>query len=313
MSNASRSLTVVRKKRTFARIKKNADLYILFALPLIFVFIFRYVPMYGVIIAFKDFNPIQGILGSPWVGLKHFRNFISAYEFQRVLVNTVTLSLGQLFFGFPVPIFLALVVNELRSKSYKKLVQTVTYAPHFISTVVLAGMLVMFLSPSTGIINKLMNVFGLESISFLAKSQWFKPVYIISEIWQQAGWSSIIYIATLTGVDTQLYDAAYVDGCTRIKMIRYIDLPFLMPTVIILLILRCGQIMNIGFEKVLLLQNNLNMSSSDIIQTYVYRKGLVNSQFSFSTAVGLFNNIINMLLLIGVNKLSGAVSETSLW
>jgi putative aldouronate transport system permease protein len=269
--------------------------------------------MYGVIIAFKDYNAVGGVMGSPWAGLKHFRSFVTAYEFGRILRNTVTLSLGQLIFGFPVPILLALIVNEIRAKKYRMVVQTITYAPHFISIVVLCGMLVVFLSPSSGIVNQAIMRMGFEPIQFLAKPDLFKPIYIGSGIWQNAGWSSIIYIATLTSVDTQLYDAAYVDGCTRLQKIRHIDIPVLIPTVTILLILQCGQIMNIGFEKVLLLQNPLNMSSSDIIQTYVYRKGLINAQYSFSTAVELFNNIINMALLVSVNKISARISESSLW
>lgn len=286
----------------------------LLALPVIIYFIvFHYIPMYGVQIAFKDFYAAKGILGSPWVGLKHFQRFFSSYQFIRLIKNTIGLSFYQLIAGFPVPIILALMLNQTKNKKFKKVVQTVTYAPHFISLVVLAGMVILFLSPSSGVINFFLQKLGFQSINFMAKPELFKSIYVFSGIWQNMGWSAIIYLSALSAISPSLYEAARIDGASKFALIRYIDIPSIMPTAIILLIMNMGRIMNIGFQKSYLLQNGLNLQSSEIISTYVYKVGLVNAQYSYSAAVGLFNTLINIVLLITVNKIAKKVSSTSLF
>lgn len=295
------------------RIGKNYELYI-FILPAFLYFaIFYYAPMYGVQIAFKDFIATKGIAGSPWTGFKHFNYFFSSYYFNLLVRNTIGITLYSLIAGFPVPILLALLLNELKNKRFKRLVQNVTYAPHFISTVVMVGILLTFLSPSSGIVNQLIKVLGGEPIAFMAKPGMFKDIYVWSGIWQNSGWGSIIYLAALSGIDVQLHEAAIVDGATRLQRIRYINIPGIMPTMIILLVLNSGSLMNVGFEKIFLMQNSLNMETSDVISTYVYRNGLLNAQYSFSSAVGLFNSVINFILLVLVNKAARRLSETSLW
>ncbi len=308
----SNSTSKRRQKRTKG-ILKNWELY-LFLLPaLLWYIIFCYVPMYGIQIAFKNFQPGLGIWDSPWVGLRHFKRFFNSHYFGRLIKNTIGISLYGLLLGFPIPIILALSINELNDGLYKKTLQTVTYAPHFISTVVMAGMIIMFLSPETGIVNLALQKLGKEPIPFLTKPEWFKTVYVVSGVWQSMGWNSIIYLAALSGVDPQLHEAAIVDGASRLKRIWYINLPALVPTMTILLILSAGGILSVGHEKILLLQNNLNITSSDVISTYVYRAGLLSAQYSFSSAVGLFNSIINAIILILVNQFASRVSENSLW
>jgi len=299
--------------KTMKKILRNYELY-LFILPaLLYFLILHYGPMYGIQIAFKNFMPTKGIWGSPWVGMKHFNNFFNSYYFSVLIKNTIGISVYSLVAGFPVPILLALMLNEVKGIRFKKLVQNVTYAPHFISTVVMAGMVVSFLSPSNGIVNEVIKALGGEPISFMTNSSMFKNIYVWSGVWQGAGWGSIIYLATLAGIDPQLHEAAIVDGATRLQRIWYINIPGITPTMIIMLIMNCGSIMNVGFEKIFLLQNALNMEASDVISTYVYRIGLLNAQYSFSAAVGLFNSVINFALLIIVNTISKRVSETSLW
>ena len=294
-------------------IKKNWELYLLIAPVIIWYIIFCYAPMYGIQIAFKDYMASRGIWGSPWAGIRHFERFFNSYYFKRLIRNTIGISLYSLAVGFPVPIILALMINELKGKRFKKVVQTVTYAPHFLSTVVLAGMLFVFLDPKTGLINAIRNAFGEESISFMLEPSMFKSIYVLSDVWQSMGWNSIIYIASLSGIDPELHEAAIVDGAGRLQRIWHINLPGIIPTVIILLIMNAGSIMSVGFEKVFLMQNDVNLEASDVISTYVYRSGLLNAEYSFSTAVGLFNSVINFILLFVVNKISKAVSETSLW
>lgn len=301
------------RNRVWKRIKKNAGLYILFAPVLIYYLVFHYYPMLGLQIAFKNFLPTDGIWGSEWIGFEHFQMFFSSPDFWRLLYNTLSISILQLVFGFPVPVILAIIINEVRGKRFRKLVQTVTYAPHFISVVVLAGMLVTFLSPSSGIINFIIQALGGQPVDFLGKAEWFKPIYVLSGIWQTSGYSAIVFIASLTSIDTSLYEAAAIDGCGRIKRLLNVDIPAILPTVVTMFILNVGKIMNVGYQKILLLQNSLNTSASDVIQTYVYRMGLANGLFDFATAVGLFNNIINLILLLLVNKISRQVAETSLW
>ncbi|WP_231506177.1 ABC transporter permease [Paenibacillus sp. UNC451MF] len=295
------------------RIRRNADLYLLFLPVLVFFIVFEYVPMYGVQIAFKDFIATKGIWGSPWVGFKHFERFFSSFYFWRIMKNTLGIGLYQLLVGFPVPILLALMINEVRSSLYRRFIQTVTYAPHFLSTVVAVGMIMMFLAPESGMINLLIQWFGGEPISFLTEPAWFKTVYVLSGVWQQMGWSSIIYLAALSGIDPQLHEAARMDGASRLQRIWHINLPGIMPTVVILLILNVGSILGVGFEKVFLMQNSLNMSASDVISTNVYRSGILGAEFSYSAAVGLFNSVVNFVLLLSVNRIARKVSETSLW
>lgn len=294
-------------------LKRHWQLYLVLIVPLLIVAVFSYGPMYGLQIAFKDFYASKGIWGSPWVGLKHFKSFMSSYQFSRLLINTLGLSIYSLIASFPIPIILAIMLNECKGSKFKKTVQMITYAPHFISTVIMVSILLMFLAPRAGLINNIIALFGGERIDFIAKPEYFKTLYVWSGIWQNMGYGSIIYLAALSGIDTSLHEAAVMDGATKIKRIWFIDLPCILPTIIILLILDCGKLMNLGYEKVLLMQNSLNMSSSDIISTFVYRMGLENAQYSFSAAVGLFNSVINMILLVSVNWLSRRFSETSLW
>ena len=288
-------------------------LYLLLLPAAAYLFVFHYLPIFGVQIAFRDFMTSKGYWGSNWVGLKHFRYFTQSPQFPILMRNTVLLSLYELLFGFPVPIILALALNECRSMAAKKFVQNVTYAPHFISTVVLCGMVVSFLSPSTGIINTLLQAAGAQPTDFMGKERWFRTIYIGSGIWKNSGWSSIIYLAALSGIDPQLHESAQMDGASRFKRLVHINLPGILPTMILLFILECGKIMSIGFEKVYLLQNALNLSTSEIISTYVYKVGLLQAKFSYTTAIGLFNSVINVTLLLVVNRISKLVSETSLF
>lgn len=300
------------KQRLLREIKYNKYVYIM-AIPLIlFYAIFHYAPMYGAIIAFKDFTPAKGIIDSPWVGLKHFKNFFSSMYFGRVLRNTILINLYSLIFGFPAPIILALLLNEIRNEKFKKSVQTISYLPHFISIMVICGMLVDFLARD-GIITDLIVLFGGERDNFLMRPELFRTIYVSSGIWQHVGWDSIIYLAALTGIDPELYEAARIDGATRWKQTWHITLPGIAPTIIILLILRIGGMMSVGFEKIILLYNDATMETADVISSFVYRKGLLEFSYSFSAAVGLFNSIINFILVISVNRISRKVSETSLW
>ena len=286
----------------------------LFLLPaFLLLIVFRYVPIYGIQLAFKDFVPAKGITGSPWVGLRHFRRFFRAYQSWDLIRNTLVLNLYQLVAGFPLPIILALLLNHMGGVTYRKLVQTSTYLPHFISVVVVVGMMYIFLSPRVGVYGHIMRMMSLEPQNPMGSARLFKTLYVVTEIWQHAGWDSIIYIAALSGVNQSLYEAAVVDGATTVKKIIHIDLPSILPTIMIIFILRTGHMMDIGFEKVYLMQNDLNIGSSEVISTYVYKVGLLAAQFSFSTAVGLFRNIINFVLLITVNRVSRYVSQYSLW
>lgn len=292
--------------------KENYPIYLIVLPVIIYVAIFCYGPMYGLIIAFKDFNPRLGIMGSPWVGLKHFVNFLNSPNFMRVLKNTVLLSVYEILWSFPAPIILALFINEIRHERFKKSVQTLTYLPHFVSIVVICGLIKSF-TASEGLINQIIVFFGGEKASLLSKPEYFRTIYISSGIWQSIGFNSIIYLAAMAGINPELYEASFIDGSTKIKNIFYITLPSITPTIIILLILRIGKIMAVGHEKVLLLYNPVIYETADIISTYVYRKGLLEFSYSYSTAIGLFNSIINFLLLIGTNRLSKKLSQTSLW
>lgn len=294
-------------------VTKNWELY-LFILPtLIYYLVFRYFPMYGVQLAFKNFKASQGILGSAWIGFDNFIRFFNLPNFWTLIENTLALSLYTLLFGFPIPIILALSLNELRGARYKSLVQTVSYAPHFISTVVLVSMTMIFINPNYGIINKLIELCGGQAQAFIQQSGAFSTIYVLSGIWQNTGWSSVIYFAALSGVDNQLHEAAMIDGASRLKRIWHINIPCIMPTVTIMFIKQVGDLMGVGFEKAFLLQNPLNIEASEIISTYVYKVGIINVQYGFSTTVDLFNSLINFILLLTVNYLVKKAGETSLW
>ena len=255
--------------------------------------------MYGLQIAFKDFIAMEGIWGSPWVGFEHFIRFFESYQFWNLLKNSLLINLYQLIFAFPIPIILALMINQVTHRRFKKLVQTVTYAPHFISVVVLVGMIFIFLSPSTGFLNNIIQFFGGEPIYFMGSESWFKTVFVSSEIWQTAGFSAIVFLAALTAIDPELHEAAIVDGASKLQRVLHIDIPGIMPVIMIMLILEIGSFVTLGYQKVLLMQNDLNIASSEVIQTYVYKSGLLNSQFSYAAAIGLLENVINFILQIG--------------
>ena len=300
---------------TLKRISRHWQLYLVLLIPVALLIIFSYGPMYGVQIAFKDFKVRQGIWGSKWVGMKHFNNFWGTHNFNRLITTTLTLSVYSLLAGFPIPILLALMLNDCGNLKFKKTVQMITYAPHFISTVVMCSIILLVLTSSkNGIINNVRQAFGAaDRIDFITKPNYFAHIYVWSGVWQSMGYSSIIYIAALSGIDPSLHEAAMVDGASKMRRIWHIDLPGIMPTITILLILNVGSLMNIGYEKVLLLQNDLNMSASDIIATYVYRVGLQQAQYSFSSAVGLFNSVVNTILLVTVNFITKKLGETSLF
>ncbi|WP_246427938.1 ABC transporter permease [Paenibacillus phyllosphaerae] len=295
------------------RIVRNWELYILIAPAFFYFLIFCYGPMYGIQIAFKNYIPTKGVMGSPWIGFDHFERFFHSYYFWDLIWNTLSISLYELAIGFPIPIILALAFNEVRQGFFKKMAQTVTYAPHFISVVVMAGMIITFLSPSTGMVVRLVEALGFDSPAFLTDPRWFKTMYVFSGVWQSAGWGTIIYLAALAGVDPSLHEAAVIDGASRFQRVRHINIPVLVPTMTILLILNMGSLFGVGFEKILLLQNPLNMEASDVISTFVYRSGLEDAQYSFSTAIGLFNSVVNAALLLLVNGIVRRTSENSLW
>lgn len=307
------SRQIKQNNRTWMKVKQNYELY-LFLLPAVMIYlVFKYYPMYGVQIAFKDFRASKGIWGSDWVGLEHFIRFFEAYNFWPIMENTILLSLNSLLFGFPIPIIVALMLNQMMAKRYKKFVQTVIYAPHFISTVVLVGMLGVFLSPNSGIVNHIITFFGGEPILFLASEGWFRPLYILSGIWQETGFATIIYLAALAGINQELHEAAVMDGASKWKRVRHVDIPGILPTIIIFMVLAVGNVMSVGFEKAYLMQTDLNYGTSNIIATYVYEQGIQKAQYSFSAAIGLFNSIINVILLVTVNKIAKRLTETSLW
>ncbi len=295
------------------RILRNWELYLMFLPVLVFFVIFHYLPMYGVQIAFRKFSATRGILGSPWRGFYYFERFFNSYQFTQLIGNTLGISLYMLVVGFPAPILLALMMNELHSERFKRTVQTITYAPHFISTVVMCSMVILFLSPSSGIINKLIELLGGQPVYFMGKPEYFKTIYVLSGVWQNTGWGSIIYMAALSGVDPELHEAATIDGASRLQRVLHINLPSLMPTAIVLLILNAGGLMSVGFEKVFLLMNDLNRSSAEVISTFVYQRGLLDRDYSYASAIGLFNSVINLILLVLVNSISRKVSDTSLW
>jgi putative aldouronate transport system permease protein len=309
-------VTKIKKDSLWTRIRKdfsrNKVIYFM-AIPMIVYFVvFCYIPMYGVTIAFKDFNPIRGIMGSEWIGFEWFKEFFNSVYFGRIIKNTLLISIYDILWGFPAPIILALMLNEIKNKLFKKTVQTITYLPHFISMVVMCGIIIDFTS-TNGLINALLSHFGVEPSNLLMKKELFRTIYVSSGIWKSIGWSSIIYLAALSGIDPQLYEAATIDGAGRWRQMWHVTLPAISPTIIILFILRIGSLMSVGFEKIILLYNPMTRETADVISTFVYRKGLIDFSYSYSTAVGLFNSIISFILLFTANKLSKKFSETSLW
>jgi putative aldouronate transport system permease protein len=304
---SNRMLRLVKK-----RFNESWQLYILLLLPLIQLIIFRYLPMAGVQIAFRNYSFTKGVWGSDWVGLMHFQHFFGSPNFIPILTNTLQISLYTLAINFPLPIVLALFLNELKNGFFKKGVQMVTYAPHFISTVVMCGMILLFLSP-TGEVGKIFTLLGIEPINYLGNFRYFKSIYAITDLWQHMGYNSIIYIAALTSINPELYEAARVDGASRFQKMLNVDMPGIAPVIVTLLILNTGNILNVGFEKIYLLQNSLNLAGSEVISTYVYKVGLINANYSYSTAIGVFNSVIAFVVLVSVNALARRYSETSLF
>ena len=306
-----------------ARIKNNFhkywQLYVMLLVPVVYILIFNYGPMVGLQIAFKDYSSRYGMFGSPWVGFKYFQKFFNDYQFSRTIINTVKTSVYSLVVSFPFPIVLALCVNLLRNQRYKKTVQMVMYAPHFISIVVLVGMMNQIFNPYVGLYGNIYKLFtGSYAPNMLANSKSFIHMYVWSGVWQNMGYSSIIYLSALAGISPDLHEAAQIDGASRWKRVLHVDIPGILPTVVIMLILQCGRIMNIGFEKIYLMQNPINLKNSQVISTLVYEKsfggtGGMETKYSYSTAIGLFNSIVNFVLIVAVNKFSSKVSETSLW
>ena len=299
-------------QRTLRRIRRKWQLYLLILPAIVSVFIFHYIPIYGVQIAFKNFRSSKGILGSEWVGFKHFARFLAYPDFWKILWNTVRISLYSLA-TFPCPVILALMMNELNSERYKKFMQMVTFAPHFISTVVVCSMVLLFFDRSQGLVNNVIAALGGERYDFVSSTRYFSSLYVWSGVWQNLGWNAIIYIAALSSVSPELIEAARVDGATRLQIVRYVNFPAILPTVITMLILSAGSLLNVGFEKIYLLQNPLNMEASRVISTYVYEIGLQGGQFSYSTAIGLFNNVVNIVVIILVNGISKRVTRVALW
>jgi putative aldouronate transport system permease protein len=297
------------------RLRRHWQLYVLLALPLLYLLVFQYYPMYGAQIAFRNFNAARGITGSPWAGLQHFERFIGSYNFIQTLRNTLVISFYSLLVGFPFPIMLALGLNYVTRAWFKRSVQLVTYAPYFISTVVMAGIILQFLSPTHGIINLFIMRLGYSPINFMARADWFPHIYVWTGLWQSLGFAAIIYLAALSSVDPTLHEAAIVDGASKLQRMWYIDLPELMPLAIVLLLLSLGGILSTGFEKILLLQNPLNLRTSEVIDTYVYRVGLASPvpNYSYAAAIGLFKSVIGLILVVAVNRFARRVGGSSLW
>ena len=291
-------------------LRRNRHIYLMLLPVVLYYLIFHYGPMYGAVIAFQDFNPVRGVVGSPWVGLQNFQDFFSSVYFARLIVNTLAINVLDLVFGFPAPIILALLINELRWNPFKRLVQTVTYLPHFISVIVVVGMLFDFLARD-GVVNQLLA--SPDPIAFMQSPDWFRQLFVGSGIWQHVGWGSIVYLAAIATIDPQLYDAAKVDGADRFRQIWHITIPGILPTIVILLILRMGSMMAVGYEKIILMYNPLTYETADVISTYVFRRGILQADFSFSAAVGLFNSVINFGLLLAANRISRRLTEHSLW
>lgn len=293
--------------------QRHWQLLLLLLPSFVYLIIFHYWPMYGVQIAFRDYNAVLGFFDSKWIGVRNFERFLNYPDFWRLVRNTLNITIYRLLAGFPFPVIIAIMINETRSQAYKRVVQVVTYIPHFISTVVLCGMVALFLDRDAGIFNLIGSLFGKEHVAFLTVPKYFQHIHVWSGIWQNTGWGTIIYLAALSQVDTQVVEAALVDGASRMQRIVHVDLPHLTPTIVIQFLLSIGSLLNIGFEKVLLLQNDLNMETSDVISTYVYRNGLLGGQFSYTSAIDLFNTVINLLLLVLFNRISKRFTDTSMY
>ena len=304
---------MARKGNLKTKLLNDWQLYLLILPGVIYFIVFHYVPLYGIQIAFKDFKVSKGIVDRAWVGFDNFKTFFNSYYCGRLIINTLLLNVYSLLWSFPVPVVLALLLNRIKQERFKKFTQTVIYIPHFISTVVMAGMLYIFLSPETGMINRLINVLGGQSIYFMAEAGWFRTVYIASGIWQSAGWGTILYIAALTGVDQEVYEAATLDGASVMQKIRHIDIPSILPIAVMMLILECGKIMGGDTQKALLLQTKSNTATSDIIGLYVYNVGLGQAKYSYTAAIGLFQNLIGFVMIVVVNTISKRVSSVSMF
>ncbi len=309
-SNTKRKSTLGKFVET---VKKEKYLWLLILPGIIWYIIFAYMPMYGLIIAFKDFSPYKGIADSRWVGFMWFQQFFESQFFWSLIRNTILLNIYGIIFSFPIPVILALLLNEVQHIWYKKIAQTISYLPHFISTVVVVGIMANFLSPVDGTVNRIIEALGGQSINFMIEPKWFRTLYIVSGIWQEAGWGSIIYLAALSGIDTQLYEAATVDGASKLKQLWHISIPGILPTIIIMLILNLGHMLSIGYEKIILMYTPATYEVADVINTYVYRRGLINGEYSFGTAVGMFQSILNFAFIILANRISKKVTEVSLW
>ena len=306
-----------RGRRILRQLVEYRYLHLMVIPGMLFFLLFKYVPMYGIMIAFKNYKGASGgfeaIMSSPWIGFKNFEIFFKSLYCQRVFKNTIYLSVLRLIFSFPAPILLALLINEIRTNWFKRTVQTITYMPHFISAMVICGLAVDFFKADGMLTTMLVRVFGVEKTNLLSVKSYFQPIYVAMQIWQDTGWDSIIFVAALAGIDPTLYEAAVMDGAGRFRRVWSVTLPSIMPTIVILLIMRIGNMMTLGWEKIVLLYNQMTYETSDVISTYVYRRGLIQFDYSFSAAVGFFNSIVNFLLLIGANALSRKVNETSLW
>jgi putative aldouronate transport system permease protein len=307
------SIQLAKKPNIINTFMRDHQLWLMILPAIIVIFIFNYMPMYGIQLAFREFDFTKGLTGGAWRGLHYFSQFIHSYMFADLMKNTILISLATIVLGFPAPIILALILNQVKWKRSKKIVQTTVYLPHFISVVVMVGLLNVLLSPNTGIVGHIMNSFGYGDLNLLASTKTFVPVFVISDIWQHCGWNSIIYLAALSTVDPELYDSAKIDGASRTQTIRNIDIPAIIPTIIILFILSMGNVLSTGFEKVFLMQNTLNLPVSEVISTYVYKIGIISNQFSYSAAIGLFNTLINFIFLYAVNVISKKFSAISLW
>ncbi|GIH24400.1 sugar ABC transporter permease [Acrocarpospora phusangensis] len=312
-----RPAAAARRRSRWSEAKKSWrlhwQLYLLASVPIAYFIIFKYIPMAFNVIAFKDYSPVLGPWASDWVGLQNFERLFSNPVFVDLLKNTLILAFYLVLASFPIPILLALALNEIRNGWFKRTVQMVTYAPYFISTVVVVSMTILVLSPRIGIVNEGLKLFGIGPIDFLGEQDFFRHIYVWTDVWQTAGYGAVIYLAALAGIDPALHEAAKIDGATRLQRIRYVDLPGIMPTAVIMLILAVGNMMAIGFEKAYLLQNNLNLAQSEIIPTYVYKTGLINADFSMASAVGLFNSVVNLCLLLVVNFAAKRITGRGLW
>lgn len=300
-------------RRMLRSVSRNYDLYLMLVPVVLFYVIFKYVPMYGIQIAFRDYNPGLGFSGSPWVGWENFQRFFSSFRFGRMVKNTLLINVYQILFQFPIPILFAILINEVRKRRYKAVVLNLTYIPHFLSTVVIVALIGTVCNPEYGIINLVIEAFGGRPVRFMEEASWFKTIYITSGVWQNMGWSSLIYLGALAGIDQSLYEAAEVDGASKLQQIFKITIPCIVPTITIMLILKIGGIMDLGVDKVLLMQNELNVSSSDVIPVYIYQTGVREGDFSYAAAIDLFNNVINFFMLVLANKASKKLSGSSLW